>query len=115
MGKKKRKSRLETVAENANKEEVEDEANEDLGEEELERGNHSEFEIEGEPQIGAEISHEEAMVKALAYDSLKVKFNDLHEKFLTLSKAVSDMDKEEKQVVNSDSGFSNEEVRRKVF
>lgn len=76
--KRKRKPKLETVAENVNKEEVEEEeGNEDLVEEEFEEGNNSEFEIEGEPQVGAEISHEEAMVKAVAYDALKVKFHDL--------------------------------------
>ena len=76
--KRKRKPKLETVAENVNKEEVEEkEINEDFGEEEFEEGNHSEFEIEGEPQVGAEISHEEAMVKAVAYDALKVKFDHL--------------------------------------
>ena len=39
-----------------------------------------------------------------------MKFDDLHQKFLSLSKAVSVFDKEEKDVVNSDSGISNEEV-----
>ena len=39
-----------------------------------------------------------------------MKFDDLHQKFLSLSKAVSVLDKEEKDVVNSDSGISNEEV-----
>ena len=39
-----------------------------------------------------------------------MKFDDLHQKFLNLSKAVSVLDKEEKDVVNSDSGISNEEV-----
>ena len=76
--KRKRKPKLETVAENVNKEEVEEkEINGDFGEEEFEEGNNSEFEIEGEPQVGAEISHEEAMVKAVAYDALKVKFDHL--------------------------------------
>ena len=41
---------------------------------------------------------------------MQVKFDDLHQKFLSLSKAVSVLDKEEKDVVNSDSGISNEEV-----
>ena len=83
--KRKRKPKLETVAENVNKEEVEEEegGNEDLVEEEFEEGNNSEFEIEGEPQVGAEISHEEAMVKAVAYDALKVKFDDLQLFFKT--------------------------------
>ena len=71
--KRKRKPKLETVAENVNKEEVEEkEINGDFGEEEFEDGTNSEFEIEGEPQVGAAISHEEAMVKAVAYDALKV-------------------------------------------
>ena len=39
-----------------------------------------------------------------------MKFDDLHQKFLSLSKAVSVLDKEEKDVVNSDSAISNEEV-----
>ena len=51
-----------------------------------------------------------------------MKFDDLHKKFLSLSKAVSVLDKEEnsvldkeeKDVVNSDSGISNEEVMHKV-
>ena len=62
--KRKKKPKLETVAENVNKEEVEnfgEEDFEDLGnqkEEFEEEENHSEFEIEGEPQVCAEISHE---------------------------------------------------------
>ena len=49
-------------------EEEEGEGNDrDFGNEE--GGNNSEFEIEGEPQVGAEIFHEEAV----AYDALKVK------------------------------------------
>ena len=39
-----------------------------------------------------------------------MKFDDLHQMFLNLSKAVSVLDKDEKDVVNSDSGISNEEV-----
>ena len=48
-----------------------------------------------------------------------MKFDDLHEKFLTLSKAVSILDKENKVAAimekkdagNFDSGIANEEVR----
>ena len=48
-----------------------------------------------------------------------MKFDDLHEKFLTLSKAVSILDKENKVAAimekkdagNFDSGIVNEEVR----
>ena len=48
-----------------------------------------------------------------------MKFDDLHQKFLSLSKAVSVLDKEDnsvldKDVVNSDSGISEVEVMHKV-
>ena len=68
-----RKPKLETVAESAYKEEddqVEEEEN--LAQDQLEAGDDVEFEIEGEAQLGVELSHEEAMVKAVQYDLLKV-------------------------------------------
>merc|ERR1740131_121546 len=111
-----RKPKLETVAESAYKEEEDDqvEEEENLAQDQLEAGDDVDLEIEGEPQLGVELSHEEAMVKAVQYDLLKVKFDDLHEKFLTLSKAVSILDKENKVAAimekDFDSGIANEEA-----
>ena len=68
-----RKPKLETVAESAYKEEEDQvEKEENLAQDQLEAGDDVDFEIEGEPQLGVELSHEEAMVKAVQYDLLKV-------------------------------------------
>ena len=69
-----RKPKLETVAESAYKEEEDDqvEEEENNSQDQLEAGDDVDLEIEGEPQLGAEMSHEEAMVKAVQYDLLKV-------------------------------------------
>jgi len=48
------------------------EKEENLAQDQLEAGDDVDFEIEGEPQLGVELSHEEAMVKAVQYDLLKV-------------------------------------------
>merc|ERR1719495_2796125 len=72
-----RKPKLETLAESAYKEEEDDqvEEEENNAQDQLEAGDDVEFEIEGEAQLGVELSHEEAMVKAVQYDLLKVKFD----------------------------------------
>ena len=70
-----RKPKLETVAESAYKEEEDDqvqEEEENFAQDQLEAGDDVDFEIEGEAQLGVELSHEEAMVKAVQYDLLKV-------------------------------------------
>ena len=67
-----RKPKLETVAESAYKEEEDDQVEENDAQDQLEAGDDVEFEIEGEAQLGVELSHEEAMVKAVQYDLLKV-------------------------------------------
>ena len=68
-----RKPKLETVAESAYKEEEDDQVEEENNaQDQLEAGDDVDFEIEGEPQLGVELSHEEAMVKAVQYDLLKV-------------------------------------------
>ena len=68
-----RKPKLETVAESAYKEEEDDQLEEENNaQDQLEVGDDVDFEIEGEPQLGVELSHEEAMVKAVQYDLLKV-------------------------------------------
>ena len=69
-----RKPKLETVAESAYKEEEDDQVQEEenFAQDQLEAGDDVDFEIEGEAQLGVELSHEEAMVKAVQYDLLKV-------------------------------------------